>query len=86
MAESKEYSNLTLEELLTEAKKNKQKGTLSAFFIGLLVGIIIYAVAKNGIAFVPLFIPLFLIYVTYKGSQTIKEIQRQIQSEINAKS
>ena len=43
----KELSKLTDEELLKVAKDSKPSPIIDAFFIGFLVGIIIYGVAAN---------------------------------------
>jgi membrane protein insertase Oxa1/YidC/SpoIIIJ len=60
--EPNEFSNLTDQELLAEAKKVKSASLNSAFFIGIAIGIVIYSVAKNGWGF----LTLILLYVVYK--------------------
>ncbi len=60
----KESSELTDQEL--EAKKIKASPVVDAFFIGFLVGIIIYSVVANTWGFLTL-IPLFLIYGLLKN-------------------
>jgi len=85
MANNKDYSKLTLEELLIEEKKIKKNQTISAFIIGVLIGVMIYGVARNGIGFIYIFIPLILISGIYKNSQRLKNNLKQIQAEINAK-
>lgn len=85
MLENKDYSELTLEELLAEEKKIKKKETISALGTGILIGVIIFGVAKNGIGFLYIFIPSLLIYGNYKNSQKLKHNLKQIQAEINAR-
>ena len=85
MLDSKDYSKLTLEELLTEEKKIKKNEIISAVIIGFSIGIIVYGVAKNGIGFLHIFIPLLLIYGIYKNSQKLKHNLKQIQEEINTR-
>ncbi len=60
-----EISQLTDKELLEAAKNNKPSPIIDAFFIGFLVGIIIYSVAANTWGLVTL-IPLILIYAFLK--------------------
>ena len=52
------------EELLQAAKKNKPFPYFDAFFIGFLIGIIIFSATANALGFIPL-IPLFLIYLFF---------------------
>jgi riboflavin transporter FmnP len=60
-----ELSQLSDEALLAAAKDNKPSPKMDAFFIGLLVGVVIYSIAANGLGFLIL-IPLFLIYLFLK--------------------
>lgn len=59
--ENKDFSALTDEELLAEAKKMKSSFITHAFFIGFLIGIICYSIIKNSWGMLTL-IPLYLIY------------------------
>jgi len=59
--ENTELSQLTDQELLDEAKKMKSFSITNAFFIGLLIGIVIYSVIKSNFGFVML-IPLYFVY------------------------
>lgn len=86
MAEKKDYSQWPLEELLAKEKDLKRNGIISAVVIGFLVGVIIYGVAKNGIGFLHIFLPLLLIYGVVKHSKNMKQDLQQIQSEITQKS
>jgi len=85
MPDNKDYSKLTLEELLIEEKKIKKNETIAAVIIGFLVGVMVYGVAKNGIGFLYIFIPLILIIGIFKNSQKLKHSRKQIQAEINTK-
>lgn len=73
----KEPSELTDEALLAEAKKIKPSPTLDAFFIGFLVGIIIFGVAANTWGFVAI-IPLFLIYALLKKSKRLDALNKEL--------
>ena len=85
MLDNEDYSKLALEKLLIEEKKIKKKETTSAVLIGVLIGVIIYGVAKNGIGFIYIFIPLILIFGIYKNSQKLKHKIKEVQAEINTK-
>jgi len=73
----KELPQFTDEELLDEAKHNKPSPILDAFFIGFLVGIIIYSVASNTWGFITL-LPLFLIYVFLKKPKKYEALKKEI--------
>jgi hypothetical protein len=85
MLDKKDYSKLTLEELMLEEKKIKQNEILSAGFIGFCVGIMIFGLVKNGFGFLYIIIPLVLISAFYKNSQVQKEKLKEIQNEISNK-
>lgn len=57
----KKLSELTDQELQDEAKKMKSFSINNAFFIGFLIGIIVYSVVKNSWGMLTL-IPLYFIY------------------------
>ena len=69
-----ELSKLTDEELLAEAKKLKSSAILHALLIGIMIGIVIYSVAKNTWGFFTL-IPLFFAYKLAGASKNKKELQ-----------
>lgn len=70
----KESSELTDQELV-EAKKIKPSPIIDAFFIGFLVGIIIYSVVANSWGFLTL-IPLFMIYGLLKKSKRNQALKK----------
>jgi len=57
----KELSELTDQELLAAAKKNKSTNIIDAVLIGIMFGVIVWSVAKNNVGFFTL-IPLFFAY------------------------
>lgn len=69
--EQKYLSQLTDKELLELAKNSKPSPIIDSFFIGFLVGIIIYSVAANSWGFLAL-IPLYLIYLFLKNQRNTK--------------
>jgi len=85
MPNKKDYSKLSIEELLLEEKKIKKNEMLTAGLIGLLIGVLIFGVVKNGIGFFHIFLPLLLISWIYKNSLKSKQILKQIQAEIRGK-
>ena len=73
----KELSQLTDNELLEVAKNNKPSPLIDAFFIGFLVGIIIYSVATNTWGFLTL-IPLYIIYRFLKKPKQTEALQKEL--------
>lgn len=85
MLDNKDYAKLTLEELLLEEKKIKRNEITAAVMIGILIGVMVFGVAKNGIGFLYIFIPSILIIGIYKNSQKQKQNLTQIQAYISDK-
>jgi hypothetical protein len=73
----KELAALSDEALLEVAKQNKPSPLIDAFFIGFLVGIIIFSVAASTWGLVTL-IPLFLIYLFLKKPKQYEAIQVEL--------
>lgn len=73
-----ELSQLTDKALLEAAKNNKPSPILDAFFIGFLVGIIIYGAAANAWGFVIL-LPLFLIYLFLKKPKQYEALRKEVE-------
>jgi multisubunit Na+/H+ antiporter MnhG subunit len=59
--EQKELSKLTDQELLDEAKKMQSTSIINAVLIGVVIGIVIYSIVKNGFGFFIL-IPLYFVF------------------------
>lgn len=57
----KELTDLTDQELLAEVKKLKSFSITNAFFIGFLLGIVLFSVLKSTFGLVML-IPLYIVY------------------------
>jgi hypothetical protein len=72
-----ELSQLSDIELIEEAKNNKPSPLVDAFFIGFLVGIIIYSVVGNTWGFLTL-IPLFMIYGLLKKPKRNKALKNEL--------
>ena len=77
MLDNKDYSKMTLEELMSEEKKMKSQKIPTALFIGVLIGIAVYSATHKGFV-----LPIILLIVAFligkRNSQTTKSIQEEI--------
>jgi hypothetical protein len=73
-----QLSQLTDDELQEELKKIKPSPIIDAFFIGFLIGIIIFSVAAGSWWGVGTLIPLFLIYLFLKKSKKYDALKKEI--------
>ncbi len=73
-----ELSQLSDQELLEVAKNNKPSPILDAFFIGFLIGIIIYGAVANAWGFLIL-LPLFLIYLLLKKPKQYEALKKELE-------
>lgn len=85
MKNEKDYSTLTLEELLVEEKKMKQSLSLSSGLVGFAAGVMIWGIINKGIGFLHIALPIGLMVLFYKNSQKNKLKLNQIQAEIKLK-
>lgn len=71
-----DFSTLTDEQLLAEAKKLKSFSITNALFIGFLIGIVLYSVFNNSFGTL-MFIPLYIIYriVNDPKNKRLKEVE-----------
>lgn len=74
MSQKKEWSDLTDQELLVEAKRVKWSAITRAFVIGFMIGVMLYSVAKNTWGLVTL-IPLFFIYKLTSSPNDYKKLK-----------
>jgi hypothetical protein len=72
-----DLSHLSNEELLEEGKSHHPSPLFDSFFIGFLVGILIYGFASSYFGFL-LLIPLFLIYILLKKPRRNEAVQREL--------
>ena len=77
--EQREISQLSDKELLEEFEKIKPSPIIDAFFIGFLIGIIVFSVAANTWGFLTL-IPLFIIYVFLKKSKRYDALKAELKA------
>lgn len=80
--DKKAFSELTDEELLAEKKKQKNANIFHAALIGFLAGILIYGVISWSLSstkqlgfFIPMLIPVFIIYRLLKNPKTNKDLE-----------
>lgn len=76
---SKELSELSDKELLEQVKANKPSPIIDAFFIGFLIGILIYSAAANAWGLVSL-VPLFLIYLLLKKPKKYEDLKKEMKN------
>lgn len=72
----KPLSEFTDQELIGKAKKVKSSPFVDAFFIGFLVGIVIYSFINSSWGFLTL-IPLFMIYVLLKKPKRLEALRKK---------
>jgi hypothetical protein len=77
MFSNKDYSKMTLEELVSEEKKVKSQKIATAIFIGVLVGIAIYAATHQSFI-LPVILLIFSFLIGQRSSQSLKSIQAEI--------
>lgn len=77
--ENKNLSELTDQELLEEARKMRSFSITNALFIGFLLGIIVYSIAKNSWGMLTL-IPLYLVYklINDPKNKRYKELEEML--------
>ena len=79
MFSNKDYSKLTLEELMSEKRKLKSQQIPSALFIGFLVGIAVWSATHHGSIFLTTGL---LVLALWAGSVYSKK-QKNIEAEIS---
>ena len=73
----KELSQMSDNELLEEFKRIKPSPLIDAFFIGFLIGILIYGAVANTWGFLIL-LPLFIIYGILKKSKNYDLLKKEL--------
>jgi hypothetical protein len=72
-----DLSQLSDKELLEVAKQSKPSPIIDAFFIGFLIGIIIYSVAASTWGLVTL-IPLYMVYIFLKKPKKYEALLNEL--------
>ncbi|WP_353718940.1 hypothetical protein [Dyadobacter sp. 676] len=78
MLSNKDYSKMTLEELVSEEKKLKTQKITIAVLIGVVVGIAVYAATHKSFI-----LPVILFIVSFMIGRRNSEHLRNIQAEIS---
>jgi hypothetical protein len=76
--DANELAKLSDQELLEVAKNNKPSPLFDAFFIGFLIGILVFSAAKSGWGFTML-VPLFLIYIMLKKPKQHAALKEELE-------
>jgi uncharacterized membrane protein YbjE (DUF340 family) len=79
MLSIKNYSKMTLEELVSEEKKMKSQKTITAVLIGMLIGIAVWSATHKGFI-LPIILLILSFLIGHKNSQNMKSIQAEISS------
>lgn len=74
---AKQPADMTLEELVSEEKRMKSQRTMTAAFIGLLLGIAFWSATHGGFI-LPGILLFFAGLIGYRSSQRLKGIQAEI--------
>jgi len=78
MFSTKEYSKMTLDELVSEEKKMKSQKTLIALIVGFIVGIAIWSATHKWGAFLTFGLLILPFLIGSRYSKTLKSIQAEI--------
>jgi len=78
MLSRKDYSQMTLEELVSEEQKIKSQNTTTAIFIGVILGIAVYAATHKGFI-----LTIILLISALLIGRRHSENQKRIQAEIS---
>ncbi|HCK21800.1 MAG TPA: hypothetical protein DHW15_06460 [Bacteroidetes bacterium] len=74
-----ELKRLTDEELRQAYQKTRSNRWVNAFLVGLFIGVVVYAVVKNGFTFFTFF-PLVFIYFIIKNETNNQAILKELQA------
>jgi hypothetical protein len=78
--ESKKLTDLTSEELMEKEQKLKKGETIHAFITGLMGGVFIYSMVKNGLAWPSVFPLVIIAFVEKNRRDEKKALQAEIES------
>jgi uncharacterized membrane protein YbjE (DUF340 family) len=78
MVSTKDYSQLTRDELASEAKKLKAQKVPVAVFIGFLVGIAVWSATHQGGFFLTVGLLIFALVIGSSYSKKVKSVQAEI--------
>lgn len=79
MASEKEYTEMTLEELVSEEQKLKSNKTTTAVLVGFFIGVGVFGAVTKG-SIVPLFMWIFALLIGSNYSNKVKKVRAEIES------
>jgi hypothetical protein len=82
MLEKKDYSKLTLEELIIEEKAAIKKASTFKIIAGIAVGVTLYAIFKHSVGFIHTLLPLMSIFILHRNGENLKMIQTEIKKNV----
>lgn len=77
MFNSKDYSKMTREELVSEETKMKSQKTTTAVFIGFLIGIAVWSATHKG-TLLTFILLIFALLIGSRYSKNLKSLQAEI--------
>ena len=80
MFEKKDYSKLTLEELLVEEKATQKKASAYKIIAGVAVGVTLYAIYRHTNGFIHVLILLLSPFILHRNGENLKKIQAEIKN------
>ncbi|OIN57394.1 hypothetical protein BLX24_19360 [Arsenicibacter rosenii] len=80
MFDNKDYTRLTLEELISEERKIRKVQVFFIVILILLICAIVYGIISNGIRSTNIFILIMFLLLVYKNAQSLKTIRAEIQN------
>jgi hypothetical protein len=78
MLSHKDYSQMKLNELVLKEKKLKSRKIIVAVFIGLIIGIALWAATHKGGFFLTIILLIFPLLIGSRYSKNLKGIQAEI--------
>ena len=82
-AGNKDFTQMTLDELVAEEKKLRSQRIPTAVFVGFLVGIAVYAAATKGAIFLPIILVVAVYIIGRNASQKLKQVSDEIARRTN---
>ncbi len=81
--EQQDIKQFTDEALTAELIVQKKNNTFNAFAIGMLVGIALYSIVRNGFGFLPVIL-FFAVVVIHKKSARYRAVKEEIERRKNS--
>jgi hypothetical protein len=78
MFSSKDYSQMKLDELVSKEKKLKSQKTITAVFIGVVIGIAVWAATHKGGFYLTVILLIFPLLIGSRYLKNLKGIQAEI--------